>query len=67
MGKGQSFSYACDKVRLPRCMGETKKTQLASKKINQSGSDFADYLYKIIDSEMSSFVDKYRKTQGGRL
>jgi hypothetical protein len=47
-------------------MGEMKKTQLASKKKDQSGSNFAGYLYKIIDSENSSFVDKYRKTQGGR-
>lgn len=66
MGKGQSFSYACDKVRLSRCMGEMKKKQHASKRINQSDSDFADYLYKIMDSEMSSFVGNYRKTRGGR-
>lgn len=47
-------------------MGEMKKKQHASKRINQSDSDFADYLYKIMDSEMSSFVGNYRKTRGGR-
>lgn len=66
MGKGQSFSYSFDKVLLPRGISEVKKKQLVNKKINQSGSDFADYLYKVIDSEMSSIADKYRKTGGSK-
>lgn len=66
MAMEQSFSYNSDKARsLPR-ISEVKKRKSANKKVNQPVSDFADYLYKVIDSEMSSIVDKYRKTRGGK-
>jgi hypothetical protein len=66
MAMEQSFSYDSDKVRsLPR-ISAVKEKQLVNNKINHSGGDFADHLYKIIDSEMSSIVDEYRKTRGGK-
>lgn len=36
--------------------------QLAEETTSQSYIDFADSLYRLIDSEMSAFVDKYKRS-----
>lgn len=61
-----AFGMSCKqvgKVITPLKVHSVKyKLRLEESDINQSCIDFADYLYTMIDSEMSAFVDKYKRS-----